>query len=61
MSRIWTRPPRPKGWDPGRRRGTRLRLLRLSELGAAYEDAWTSWAESDDAGLWDAATAAGLP
>ena len=38
-----------------------VRRLRSSELGAAYEDAWTSWAESDDADLWDIATNDGLP
>ena len=37
-----------------------VRLLRASELGAAYEDAWTEWVESDDGELWDAATADGL-
>lgn len=37
-----------------------VRLLRASELGAAYEDAWTEWAGSEDAELWDAATADGL-
>lgn len=37
-----------------------VRLLRASELGAAYEDAWTDWADSEDAELWDAATADGL-
>ena len=37
-----------------------VRLLRSSELGAAYEDAWTSWAERDDADLWDDTTADGL-
>ena len=37
-----------------------VRLLRSSELGAAYEDAWTSWAVSDDADLWDGTTADGL-
>jgi Arc/MetJ-type ribon-helix-helix transcriptional regulator len=37
-----------------------VRLLRASELGAAYEDAWTDWANSGDAELWDAATADGL-
>jgi hypothetical protein len=31
-----------------------VRLLRASELGAAYEDAWTSWEASDDSTLWDA-------
>jgi Arc/MetJ-type ribon-helix-helix transcriptional regulator len=37
-----------------------VRLLRASELGAAYEDAWTDWAQSDDSELWDAATADGV-
>ena len=37
-----------------------VRLLRASELGAAYEDAWTDWVQSEDAELWDAATADGL-
>ena len=31
-----------------------VRLLRASELGAAYEDAWTTWEVSDDSTLWDA-------
>lgn len=38
-----------------------VRLLRASELGAAYEDAWTDWAEGEDADLWDGVTADGLP
>jgi Arc/MetJ-type ribon-helix-helix transcriptional regulator len=29
-------------------------LLRTSELGTAYESAWTSWAASDDAADWAA-------
>ncbi len=37
-----------------------VRLLRASELGAAYEDAWAEWADSDDGDLWDAAAADGL-
>ena len=37
-----------------------VRLLRSSELGAAYEDAWTSWAGSVDADLWDDTSADGL-
>lgn len=37
-----------------------VRLLRASELGAAYEDAWTDWVKSEDAKLWEAATADGL-
>ncbi len=30
-----------------------IRLLRATELGAAYAAAWQEWAESDDAALWD--------
>jgi Arc/MetJ-type ribon-helix-helix transcriptional regulator len=37
-----------------------VRLLRASELGAAYEDAWHEWDGSDDADLWDAVTSDGL-
>ena len=37
-----------------------VRLLRASELGAAYEDAWGVWAPTDDADLWDGAIADGL-
>jgi Arc/MetJ-type ribon-helix-helix transcriptional regulator len=37
-----------------------VRLLRASELGAAYEDAWSEWEHSDDAHAWEAATADGL-
>ncbi len=37
-----------------------VRLLRASELGAAYEDAWADWLASDDADLWEAAAADGL-
>ena len=37
-----------------------VRLLRASELGPAYEDAWREWAESDDAGAWDGAVGDGL-
>jgi len=37
-----------------------VRLLRASELGAAYEEAWTNWAGSEDAETWEAATADGL-
>jgi Arc/MetJ-type ribon-helix-helix transcriptional regulator len=29
-----------------------VRLLRASELGAAYEAAWDEWAISDDSELW---------
>jgi len=36
-----------------------VRLLRASELGAAYEDAWAEWEASDDGALWDATAADG--
>ena len=35
-------------------------LLRDAQLADAYEDAWTSWDSSDEAGIWDAALADGL-
>jgi Arc/MetJ-type ribon-helix-helix transcriptional regulator len=37
-----------------------VRLLRASELGSAYEDAWAEWAETDDEKLWDAIVDDGL-
>ena len=37
-----------------------VRLLRASELGPAYEDAWAEWAESDDDKLWEATANDGL-
>ncbi|MFL0578215.1 ribbon-helix-helix domain-containing protein [Dietzia sp. 179-F 9C3 NHS] len=37
-----------------------LRRLRDAELEAAYEDAFTEWAGSDDALLWDETTGDGL-
>lgn len=38
-----------------------VRLLRASELGSAYEDAWSEWAESDDDDeLWGAVVDDGL-
>jgi Arc/MetJ-type ribon-helix-helix transcriptional regulator len=37
-----------------------VRLLRASELGGAYEDAWAQWRASDDQTLWEATTADGL-
>ena len=37
-----------------------VRLLRASELGAAYEAAWKDWVESDDGSLWDSATGDGI-
>jgi Arc/MetJ-type ribon-helix-helix transcriptional regulator len=35
-------------------------LLRAAQLAGAYEDAWASWASSDDAGAWESALADGL-
>lgn len=35
-------------------------LLRSAQLADSYEDAWTSWATSDDAEAWDTALADGL-
>ncbi|MGH3251351.1 MAG: ribbon-helix-helix domain-containing protein [Trebonia sp.] len=35
-------------------------LLRAAQLASAYEDAWASWASSDDSEAWDAAMADGL-
>ena len=37
-----------------------VRLLRASELGPAYEDAWDEWAGSVDQDLWDRASDDGL-
>jgi Arc/MetJ-type ribon-helix-helix transcriptional regulator len=37
-----------------------VRLLRASELGAAYEAAWAEWAASDDAELWDTVVSDGI-
>lgn len=37
-----------------------LRLLRASELGGAYEAAWTEWSASSDAGLWERTASDGL-
>jgi Arc/MetJ-type ribon-helix-helix transcriptional regulator len=37
-----------------------VRLLRASELGPAYEDAWADWAGSEDSILWDATSEDGL-
>ena len=31
-----------------------VRLLRASELGASYEDAWREWDADGDATTWDA-------
>jgi Arc/MetJ-type ribon-helix-helix transcriptional regulator len=35
-------------------------LLRATQLGDAYEEAWDSWEGSDDASAWEAATADAL-
>ena len=35
-------------------------LLRAAQLADAYEDAWDSWASSDDAVAWETAAADGL-
>jgi len=37
-----------------------VRLLRASELGPAYEDAWTDWAGSEDGDLWESTTDDGV-
>jgi Arc/MetJ-type ribon-helix-helix transcriptional regulator len=37
-----------------------VRLLRASELGAAYEDAWAEWDRSDDAEDWGSVIGDGL-
>lgn len=37
-----------------------VRLLRATELTDSYEDAWTEWASSDDAALWDATAVDGI-
>lgn len=37
-----------------------VRMLRVSELGAAYEEAFTSWDDGGEAAAWDAVTADGL-
>jgi Arc/MetJ-type ribon-helix-helix transcriptional regulator len=37
-----------------------VRLLRATELGAAYEDAWRDWYGSGEGELWEAATSDGM-
>ncbi len=37
-----------------------VRLLRASELGPAYEDAWAEWERSGDDEVWDTAVADGV-
>jgi len=36
-----------------------VRLLRASELGPAYEDAWAEWVDREDADLWETTTSDG--
>ncbi len=37
-----------------------VRLLRASELGSDYADAWSEWSDSGGAGAWDAVVGDGL-
>lgn len=37
-----------------------VRLLRSTQLGEAYAEAWNEWSESDEAGVWDVAVGDGL-
>lgn len=37
-----------------------VRLLRATELGADYANAWGEWSDSGDADVWDAAVGDGL-
>jgi Arc/MetJ-type ribon-helix-helix transcriptional regulator len=37
-----------------------VRLLRASELGPAYEDAWQEWSRGDEGQLWEATVSDGL-
>jgi Arc/MetJ-type ribon-helix-helix transcriptional regulator len=37
-----------------------VRLLRASELGPAYEQAWDEWSAEGDAEAWEATTGDGL-
>ncbi len=37
-----------------------VRLLRMSDLGEAYEQAFTSWDDEGEAAVWDAVAADGL-
>ena len=37
-----------------------VRLLKASELGPAYEDAWDEWEAAGDAAAWEPTTADGL-
>jgi Arc/MetJ-type ribon-helix-helix transcriptional regulator len=38
-----------------------IRLLRASEIGGAYADAWEEWGAGEEAELWEATVADGLP
>lgn len=37
-----------------------VRLLRATQLGSAYEQAWAEWAAGSDAELWESAVGDGL-
>ena len=37
-----------------------VRLLRASELGAAYEEAWAAWSAGGDDELWESTSSDGL-
>lgn len=37
-----------------------VRLLRASQLGPAYEDAWAEWVDGSDADVWESAVGDGL-
>jgi Arc/MetJ-type ribon-helix-helix transcriptional regulator len=37
-----------------------VRLLRASELGPAYEEAFAGWADSEDAALWEGTVVDGM-
>lgn len=37
-----------------------VRLLRSTELGVAYADAWDEWSESAEANAWDTSVGDGL-
>ena len=37
-----------------------VRLLRASELGEAYKDAWETWERSGDSTMWDGTKSDGI-
>ena len=37
-----------------------VRLLRSTELGTAYEHAWTEWSESGESDAWESTASDGL-